>query len=90
LSASLLERRGTELTPLAVLAVFLELAAGTGLAYLAGFARVQAVLSDFDWVWLAALAGALGISFIGYFYAYRGPSGWTRGPRWPGISSARW
>lgn len=72
LSASLLERRGTELTLLAVLAVLLELAAGTGLAYLAGFARVQAVLSGFQGAWLAAAAGALVVSFIGYFYAYRG------------------
>lgn len=72
LSASLLERRASELTLLAVLAVSLELAAGTGLAYLAGFSHVQGVLSGFHWAWLGAAAVALGVSSIGYFYAYRG------------------
>ena len=72
LSASLLERRGIELALLAVLAVLLELAAGTALAYLAHFDRVEAVLSGFQGAWLAAAAGALGVSLIGYFYAYRG------------------
>lgn len=72
MSASLVERRGTELSLLVLLAVLLELAAGTGLAFLAGFDRVQAALGSFQWIWLVATAGALGVSFIGYFYAYRG------------------
>lgn len=67
-----MERRGTELAMLMVLAAVLQLAAGVGLAYVAGFSSVRAVLGDFDWVWLAAMAGALGVSFAGYYYAYEG------------------
>jgi uncharacterized membrane protein YbhN (UPF0104 family) len=71
-SAPRLERRATELSLLIALAALLQLAAGTGLTYLAGFSRVRAVLGDFHWVWLIGLFGALFISFVGYYYAYRG------------------
>jgi uncharacterized membrane protein YbhN (UPF0104 family) len=47
-------------------------AAGTGLSYVAGFAEVRSVLSHVDWTWLAAMAGALCVSFAGYHAAYRG------------------
>ncbi len=57
---------------LVVLAVALELAAGTGLAFVAGFGRVRETLGQIDWTWVPALAGSLGLSFIGYYYAYRG------------------
>src|SRR5436305_13345101 len=67
-----LHRRGTALFLLLGAATLLELAAGTGLAYVAGFSRVRAALGDFDGVWLIAVAGGLLISFAGYFYAYRG------------------
>jgi hypothetical protein len=53
-------------------AVFLELAAGTGLAYLAGWSKVRAALGGINGVWLAVLAGALLVSFVGYYYAYQG------------------
>ena len=72
LSGHYLNRRGTEVALLVGLAVFLELAAGTGLAYLAGFEKVRAVLSSFQWPWLLGLFGALFVSFAGYYYAYRG------------------
>jgi hypothetical protein len=72
LSAHLPERRGTALTVLLVLAAVLQLSAGVGLAYVAGFSSVRAVLGDFDWVWLPALVGALGVSFVGYYWAYQG------------------
>jgi hypothetical protein len=72
LSAPHLERPGAELALLIALAALLELAAGVGLAYLAGFFRVRAVLGDFHWTWLIALAGALVASFVGYYHAYRG------------------
>jgi hypothetical protein len=55
-----------------VVATLLEVAAAAGLAYLAGFANVRADLGRFDGVWLLALAGALCVSFAGYYYAYRG------------------
>jgi hypothetical protein len=38
----------------------------------AGFSSVHAVLGNFHPVWLAALVGALGLSFAGYYYAYEG------------------
>jgi hypothetical protein len=72
LSGSLLERRGTELTLLLVLAAVLDVAAGVGLAYVAGFSQIRAALGRFDWPWLVAVVGGLVISFAGYYYAYRG------------------
>src|SRR5438105_10754419 len=67
-----IERRWTALAMLLVVAATLQLAAGVGLAYVAGFSSVRAVLGNFQPVWLAALVGALGISFVGYYYAYQG------------------
>jgi hypothetical protein len=72
LSVPHIKRRGAELCVLIALATLLQLAAGVGMAYVAGFSRVHAVLGHFRWAWLIALAGALGISFVGYYYAYRG------------------
>jgi hypothetical protein len=72
MSAHHLERRGTALTLLIALAAVLQLAAGVGLAYVAGFSAVRAVLGDFDWVWILAILGALGVSFVGYYFAYQG------------------
>ena len=48
------------------------MAAGTGLSYVAGFGAVRSVLSRVDWPWLAAMVGALCVSFAGYHAAYRG------------------
>ena len=53
-------------------AVLLELAAGAGLAYIAGFGTVRTVLAAFDPVWTAVVAGALLVSFGGYLGAYWG------------------
>jgi hypothetical protein len=72
LSVVHLRRRGSVVAALVVIAVFLELAAGTGLAYLAGWFTVRAVLGDINWIWLAVLVGALLISFVGYYFAYQG------------------
>lgn len=66
-----------------VVAVALELAAGTGLAYVAGFSTVRAVLGRVNWFWLAPLCGALGVSFVGYYYAYRGIFTVADGPALP-------
>lgn len=57
---------------LITMATLLELAAVAGLTYLAGFVSVRAVLVRFNPVWLAAVAGSIGISFAGYYYAYQG------------------
>jgi hypothetical protein len=67
-----MEHRGTALAALVVLAAVLQVAAGVGLAYVAGFSSVRAVLGGFDWVWIMALIGALGVSFAGYYLAYQG------------------
>jgi hypothetical protein len=64
-----------ELAGLIALAGLLDVAAGTGLAYVAGFGATRSVLSHPDWSWLAAMAGALCVSFAGYFGAYRGVYG---------------
>jgi len=60
------------LSVLVALAVVLELAAGVGLAVMAGLSRVQQVLAQFDWAWLPVLCACLGLAFVGYFFAYRG------------------
>jgi hypothetical protein len=80
LTISFIERRWAALAALGGLATLLEVAAGTGLAYLAGFSRVQAVLSAFHWGWLLALAAALLVSFGGYYGAYQGIFRVERGP----------
>jgi hypothetical protein len=67
-----------------LVAVLLDVTAGTGLSYVAGFSRVRAVLADVDWTWLIALAGALVASFTGYYYAYRGVFRVGGGPKLPG------
>jgi hypothetical protein len=68
----LINWRGLELAGLIMAAGLLDVAAGTGLSYVAGFGEVRAVLSRPSWPWLAAMAGALCVSFIGYHAAYRG------------------
>jgi hypothetical protein len=66
-------RPGTvTLLALVAIAVVLELAAGAGLAYLAGFSRVRVVLLSFNPVWVAVVFGALLVSFTGYLGAYWG------------------
>jgi hypothetical protein len=77
------QRSGSVLALLLGLAALLDVSAGVGLAYVAGFAEVRAVLSDFDGVWLCALVGALGFSFAGYYYAYEGIFTVAGGPRIP-------
>jgi hypothetical protein len=72
MSACHLEWRGAELAALIAVAVLLELAAGVGLAYVAGFSSVRAVLGSFQWRWLIPLCGALAVSFVGYHFAYQG------------------
>src|SRR6266536_3510050 len=54
------ERHGAELSLLIALAALLELAAGVGLAYVAGFSQVRAVVGDVHWGWLAVVAAGFG------------------------------
>jgi uncharacterized membrane protein YbhN (UPF0104 family) len=83
LSVVHLRRRGSMIALLVGAAILLELAAGTGLAYVAGWSKVRAALGNADWPWLVVLVGALLISFIGYHYAYRGIFRVEGGPTLP-------
>jgi hypothetical protein len=72
LSAHILNSRRSLVWILLAIATLLELAAGTGLAFLAGFGSVLDALGRFNGVWLIAVIGGLLISFVGYYYAYHG------------------
>lgn len=72
LSAHHLERKKVSLALLIAVAAGLDLAAGTGVAYLAGFSGVRGVLVHVRWAWLIVLAGSVLVSFAGYFCAYQG------------------
>jgi hypothetical protein len=82
----LVNSRWVAITVLMCLAFALELAAGTGLAYIAGFSNIQQVLPHFwtDWMWLVGVAGSLAISFYGYYLAYDGVFRSEGGPSVPG------
>jgi len=82
-SGHLLDLRSREIGFLVGLSAVLELAAGVGLAYVAGFAAVQHVLGGLlvHWPWLLALAGSLVVSFAGYYFAYHGIFTLEQGPR---------
>jgi hypothetical protein len=58
LSVPHMSRCGAGLSLLIALAVLLQLAAGVGLAYVAGFSQAAAALGNIRWVWLFALVGA--------------------------------
>jgi hypothetical protein len=70
-STHVADRHRTKLASLVVLAFLLEVMAGVGMAYVAGFHEVRALLGDFQAIWLLALVGALVISFGGYHFVYR-------------------
>src|SRR6266446_3213338 len=80
LSVPHMSRCGAGLSLLIALAVLLQLAAGVGLAYVAGFSQVAAALGNIRWLWLFALVGALLVSFAGYYCAYRGIFRVEQGP----------
>jgi hypothetical protein len=84
ISGDYTQSRGSVLAMLLAVSAVLGLAAGVGLAYVAGFAQVRAVLGDFQWVWIWALVGGLGFSFAGYYYAYEGIISVAGGPRFTG------
>jgi hypothetical protein len=67
----LIDRRGAALAAPILLAVGLNAAAVTGLAYIAGFHAVHASLIRIEWPWLCAALAALVLSAIGYYFTYR-------------------
>jgi hypothetical protein len=80
LSGHHIERGWRALGALLAVAVLLELAAGLGLASIAGFSQVAAALARFDWHWLLVLPGAWTVSYVGYYCAYRGIFRVSAGP----------
>ena len=80
LSVPHMSRCGAVLSVLIALAVLLQLAAGVGLAYVAGFSQVDATLGNIRWVWLFVVVGALLVSFAGYYCAYQGIFRVEQGP----------
>ena len=70
-SGNLIDRRGAALAPPILLAVGLNVAAVTGLAYIAGFHAVHTSLIRIQWPWLCAVPAALAVSAVGYYFAYR-------------------
>jgi hypothetical protein len=83
LSSHHLEHPGSVLSLLLASAAVLQLAAAAGLAYVAGFGKVRAVLADFRLGWLAMVLAALLVSAIGYYFAYQGIFRVEGGPRLP-------
>lgn len=77
---NLASSNGTLGLMIAVAAV-LFLAAGIGMAYVAGFDAIRARLAHPLWWWLAASAGAEMLAFACYGVAYRGVSRVERGPQ---------
>jgi uncharacterized membrane protein YbhN (UPF0104 family) len=71
-SGHLLGQRRSRLTALLVLAALLQFGAAVGMAYVAGFSPVRAALERWNAAWLAVMIGAIVVSFVGYYWAYRG------------------
>jgi hypothetical protein len=80
ISGPLLGQRRSRLAGLLVLAALLQLGAAVGMAYVAGFSPVRAALERWNAAWLAVMVGALVVSFVGYYWAYRGVFRVEQGP----------
>lgn len=78
-----IDRRPIYLAILVALAAVLQLSGGVGVAYVAGFSKVQAVLGNFlsGWPYMCGALGFLLLSFVGYYYAYEGIYHVEGGPR---------
>ena len=81
LAAPHIRRRRAVVAGLLAAAAALQVGAAVGMAYVAGFGQIRDVLGRFSAPWLAASAGTLVLSFVGYFYAYRGIYRTEGGPR---------
>lgn len=79
-SAHVLHLGRGSLTLVLLLTLVLQLAAGVGLAWVAGFGAVRSAILQFAWPWLPAIIGGLLVSFLGYYHAYRGT--FATSPHW--------
>ncbi len=80
LSAHALYASRRAVVALLVATLAMQLAAGLGLAWVAGFGAVEGALRNVNWPWLGVLVGALVVSFLGYHHAYRGM--FATSPHW--------
>lgn len=80
LSSHHVDRDAPQLAGLIALVGLLYVAGGVGMAYVAGFDAVHHRLATAHWWWLAPAFGAVVISFIGYYFAYRGIKSVEDGP----------
>ncbi len=76
----LVESHPKRLAALTALAAVLYMAAGVGMAYVAGFDDVHRLLVRPHWAWLGASFAATAVSFVGYYFGHRGVSEVERGP----------
>lgn len=81
LSGHMLGTRRSQVVWLLVLAAALQVAAAVGMAYVAGFGDVQRAVQRVSAPWLGAVVGGVVVSFVGYFWAYRGVYRVENGPR---------
>jgi uncharacterized membrane protein YbhN (UPF0104 family) len=72
LSAHYVHHRWFALAVLLVIAAVLQVGGAVGLAYWAGFDAVRHVMAGVEWPWLVAVVAATVVSFVGYYFAYRG------------------
>lgn len=75
-----LERQAPELLALVALAGALYLAAGAAMGYIAGFHAVWDTLRHPVWWWLPISLGSVALSFVGYYFGYRGVGQVEDGP----------
>jgi uncharacterized membrane protein YbhN (UPF0104 family) len=73
-------RRASELVKFLLIIALLEVAAGAGLSYVAGFSAIHRVAETFNWRFLGLALGALAPSCAGYYYAYSGIYRFEQGP----------
>jgi len=67
-----LNRRAPQLAGLLAITALLQFGAALGLASVAGFDEIHRIVDRFQWPWMFAILGSIGLSFAGYYYAYQG------------------
>lgn len=69
-----------QLAAISALAAALFVAGGVGMVYVAGFQSVWEILRRPHWPWLLASVAAVCLSFVGYYFGYRGIGKVEQGP----------
>jgi uncharacterized membrane protein YbhN (UPF0104 family) len=64
-------QEGRQLALLAGAAALLTVGVAAGLAAIPGYGSIWKALRSPSWPWLLAAAGAVGVSFVGYYFGYR-------------------